>query len=343
MARSIYSELMQLFETMTRRGARASVCAIAVGAVVVTGSVAAPGAGDPGARSAEVSVPGGAAARMMAGAGAFLAASGVGDETWSDAQRLESATAAGGYSITWSKMTEAQRAAAERFLRGVLSETWAPRIIGQITVSTLVSGERPVTLTITREKGTQATWVWSVVGRDLSLRFAFAAERVVRVGPLSITARGGRASLLAGHDEAATHLMDAMPKALAANAAWGDVVVIEGTTAPRDHGVRGAELPEENRAQVRALLAMTTGLLREDIPTSAGEVVRSEGALAAARLVWAGARHPSLPHAHRIASERFSIEVIMIPARDEEEAVAKLIWDETPPEAPPETPASPGE
>lgn len=312
---------------MTLKGLIAGVL-VACGAV--TGAdTATPQAVEGPAAEATSGNSAAAAARMTASAGAFLKASGVGDATWSHVQRLDSATSStAGYTITWGKMSDAQRAAADAFFDAVLSAEWSERIRGMIAVGMLVSGERPVTLSITKEKETEHTWVWSVIGRDLSLRWAFSAERVESVGPLVITARGGRASVLAPHDEAATHLMDDMPQKLSKQSTWGDMVVKDGVTAPRSMGVTAAQLKRANHQALRDLVGLTTGILREDVASHAGAALASEELFGKTRLVWAGARHPSLPHAHRVAGEGFTITMTMTPPRDDEEAVAKLEWDE---------------
>jgi len=270
-----------------------------------------------------------AARELVERAGAYLEAASIGAAGMNGAERLNAAVdLQEGTTTTWREMNEAQRTAAASFVERVLSAEWARRVNEMVAMSVLATSERPVTLKITRAKGIADGWTWSVIGRDMTMEVTFTAERVVGMGTFTLMARGGRASMLADLDRAAMQLMHRLPSDLTQRAQWRDQHSGDTVAAPATAGVSASEMNESQQEAFRDVLAMAAGMMREDIATGASRALEGEG-WKSARLVWCGVWHPSLPHAHRVSGEGFSVSVSMTPPKGEEEARARLEWRET--------------
>lgn len=271
-----------------------------------------------------------AAARLVERAGAYFAAAGIGavgpGADASATERLVIATADAGHMTTWKQMNEAQRAAADAFLDGALSEEWSARVRSMIGAALVVNGERPVTLRVTRGK-VEGTWTWEVIGREMSLAWTFSAERIVRAGPITLTARGGRASLLAERDTLAMNLSIEIAKRAAPMESHGQEEGAEIMRALAGVGVSGEEMKADEQEMLRELLRQTAGMMREDVVSAAREAAEGEG-WRSARFVWTGPRHPSLAHGSEIRGEGYAIRLMMTPAKDDAEAYARLEWRE---------------
>lgn len=270
-----------------------------------------------------------AARELVERAGAYLEAASIGATGMSGTERLNAAVVSKeGFTTTWREMNEAQRTAAAAFVERVLSAEWARRVNEMIAMSALATSERPLTLKITRAKGIADGWTWAVIGRDVTMEVTFTPERVVGMGTFTLMARGGRASMLADMDRAAMQLMHRLPSDLTQRAQWRDQHSGDTVPAPPMAGVSASEMNESQQRAFREVLAMGAGIMREDIATGASRALAGEG-WKSARLVWCEVWHPSLPHAHRVSGEGFSVSVSMTPPKDEEEARARLEWRET--------------